>query len=81
MQIDFCAAIDRGNHEEFLHKLCSVGKLEVPCFQYLSNRSQHVVVDGCLSKLVNITSGVPQRSFGHIIVPPVHLGSFLNSGE
>ena len=26
--------------------------------QFLSNRSQHVMVDGCQSKLVNIASGV-----------------------
>ena len=30
--------------------------------QFLSNRSQHVRVDGCRSKLVNIVSGVPQGS-------------------
>ena len=30
--------------------------------QFLSNRSQHVMVDGCLSKLVNVVSGVPQGS-------------------
>ena len=30
--------------------------------QFLSNRSQYVVVDGCRSKLVNVVSGVPQRS-------------------
>ena len=28
--------------------------------QFLSNRSQHVMVDGCRSKLVNVVSGVPQ---------------------
>ena len=28
----------------------------------LSNRLQHVMVDGCLSKLVNVVSGVPQGS-------------------
>ena len=28
--------------------------------QFLSNRSQHVMVDGCRSKLVNVASGVPQ---------------------
>ena len=28
--------------------------------QILSNRSQHVMVDGCRSKLVNVVSGVPQ---------------------
>ena len=30
--------------------------------QFLSGRSQHVMVDGCRSKLVNVVSGVPQGS-------------------
>ena len=30
--------------------------------QFLSNRSQHVMVDGCWSQLVNVISGVPQGS-------------------
>ena len=30
--------------------------------QFLSNRSQFVLVDGCRNKLVNIVSGVPQGS-------------------
>ena len=30
--------------------------------QFLSDRSQHVMIDGCRSKLVNIVSGVPQGS-------------------
>ena len=30
--------------------------------QFLSNRSQYVLVDGCRSKLVNVLSGVPQGS-------------------
>ena len=30
--------------------------------QFLSSRSQYVVVDGCRSKLVNVVSGVPQGS-------------------
>ena len=28
--------------------------------EFLSDRSQHVMVDGCRSKLVNVVSGVPQ---------------------
>ena len=45
--------------------------------QFLSNRSKHVVADGCQSKLVNVVSEVPQGSvFGPIIVPPVHLELF-----
>ena len=30
--------------------------------QFLSNQSQHVMIDGCRSKLVNVVSGVPQSS-------------------
>ena len=30
--------------------------------QFLSDRSQHIMVDGCRSKLVNIVSGVLQDS-------------------
>ena len=30
--------------------------------QFLSNRSQNVLVDGCRSKLVNVVSVVPQGS-------------------
>ena len=30
--------------------------------QFLSDRSQHVMVDSCRSKLVNVLSGVPQGS-------------------
>ena len=36
--------------------------------QFLSNRSQQVMVDGCRSKLVNVVSGVPQCSvFGSLL--------------
>ena len=30
--------------------------------QFLSNRSQHDMVDGCRSRLVNVVSGVPKGS-------------------
>ena len=30
--------------------------------QFLSNLSQHVMVYGCMSKMVNVVSGVPQSS-------------------
>ena len=36
--------------------------------QFLSNRSQHVLMDGCQSKLVDVVSGVPQGSvFGPLL--------------
>ena len=65
VQIDFSAAFDRVNHQGILYKLCSVGiggSMLSILTQFLSNRSQHVMVDGCRSKLVNIVSGEPQGS-------------------
>ena len=59
VQIDFSAAFDRVNHQGILYKLSSVGILIT---QFLFNRSQYVLVDGCHSKLVNIVSGVQQGS-------------------
>ena len=38
--------------------------------QFLSNRSQYVVVDGCRSKLVNVVSGVPQ---GNVLGPQLFI--------
>ena len=63
--IDFSTAFDRVNHQGILYKLCSVGILGSVLSiltEFLSNRSQHVMVDGCRSKLVNTVSGVPQGS-------------------
>ena len=52
---------DRVNYQGILYKLCSVGiGGSVLYIQFLSNRSQDVMVDGCHSKLVNVVSGVPQ---------------------
>ena len=65
VQIDLSAAFDRVNHLGILYKLCSVGiggSVQSILTQFLSNRSQQVVVDGCRSKLVNVVSGVPQGS-------------------
>ena len=65
MQIDFSAAFDGVNQLGILYKLCSVGTggsvLSI-LTQFLSNRSQQVMVGGCPSKLVNVVSGVPQGS-------------------
>ena len=57
MQIDFGAAFDRVNHLGILYKLCSVGiggSVLSILTQFLSNRSQQVMVDDCQSKLVNV---------------------------
>ena len=59
MQIDFSSAFDKVNHQGILYRLCSVG-IGGPVLyiltQFLLNRSQHVMVDGCRSKLVNVVS-------------------------
>ena len=65
VQIGFRAAFDRVNHQTILYKLCSVGiggSVVSILIQFLSNRSQHFMVDGCRSKLVDVVSGVPHGS-------------------
>ena len=60
VQIDFCTAFDRVNHQ-WISSSSAVWELEVLCclFWYsFSNRAQNVVVDGCRSKLVNVVSVV-----------------------
>ena len=84
MQIDFSAAFDRVNHLGVLYLLCSVGiggSVLSILTEFLSNRSQQVMVDGCRSKLVNVVSVVPQGFFGPVIVPPVHVGAFFHFGK
>ena len=64
-QIDFSAAFDMVNHLGILYKLCSVGiggSVLSILTEFLSNRSQQVMVDDCRSRLVNVVSGVPQGS-------------------
>ena len=50
MQIDFSAAFDRVSHQGILYKHSSVGiggSVLSVLTQFLSNRSQYVLVDGC----------------------------------
>ena len=65
MPIDFSAVFDRLYHQGILYRLCSMGiggyLLSIPT-QFLSNRSQHVMMDGSRSKLVDVVSGVQQGS-------------------
>ena len=65
VQIDFSAAFDKVNHRGILCKLCPVGSVSSVLSiltQFLTNQSQHVMVDGCRSKLINVRSGVPHGS-------------------
>ena len=78
VQVDFSAAFDRVNHQGILYWFCSVaigGSVLSILTHFLSNRSQHVMVDGCLSKLVAVVSGVPQ---GNVFGPILFL---LNTSE
>ena len=72
VQIDFSAAFAWVNLQGILYKLCSVGiggSVLSILTQFLSNRSQHIMVDGCMSKLVNVVSGVPLCSvFGPLLL-------------
>ena len=57
VQIDFSAAFDEVNHLGILYKLCSVGVLGSVLsilIQFLLNLSQDALVDGSLSKLINV---------------------------
>ena len=65
LQINFSAAFDRVKHLGILYKLCTVGiggSVLSILTQFLSNRSQQVMINGCRSELVNVVSGVPQGS-------------------
>ena len=65
VQIGFSAAFCRVNNLGILYKLYCVGIGGSVLFiltKFLSNRSQHVMVDGFRNKLVNVVSGVPHDS-------------------
>ena len=61
----FSAASERVNHRGILNSLCSLGiggyVLSI-LTQFLSNRSHHVMADGCRSKLADFVLRVPQVS-------------------
>ena len=49
--------------------------------QFLSNRSQHVMVDRCRSKLVNVVSEVPQSRVLARCCSSCTLQSFFHPGK
>ena len=85
VQIDFSSAFDRVNHQGILYRLSSVGiggSVLSVLTQFLSNRSQFVLVDGCRSKLGNVVSGVPQGSvLGPLLFLLYTSELFFHSGE
>jgi hypothetical protein len=63
--LDFSKAFDKCDHGIILDKLTALGisgKLNRWIEDFLRNRKQIVVVDGCKSEAVNVSSGVPQGS-------------------
>ena len=63
VQIDFSATFNRVDHHGILYRLCSIfiGRSVLSILtQFPSNRSPHVMVDGCRCKLVDVVSGVQQ---------------------
>ena len=84
VQIDFIEAFHRVNHQGILYKLCPVGiggSVLSVLTQFLSNRSQHVMEDGCRSKLIDVVRSAAGPCFGPVIVPPVDFGAFFHSGK
>ena len=87
VQIYFSAALDRVNHQGILYKLCSVGiggSVVSILTQFLSNRSQHIMVDDCWSKRINVLSEVPQGSvlvLGPLLFLLYTSELFFNSGK
>ena len=63
--LDFCKAFDKVSHRRLLKKLWAYGirgKLHVWINEFLSNRTQKVVVEGKESATAQVKSGIPQGS-------------------
>ena len=62
VRLDFSSAFDRVNHKALLFKLKSYGNFFNIFEEFLTNRSQRVVVDGHCGELHPVLSSVPQGS-------------------
>ena len=76
--LDFSKAFDCVPHQRLLHKLHYYNGISGHALylvkSFLSNRTQHVSINGSHSALANVTSGVPQGS----VVGPVLFLPYIN---
>ena len=75
--LDLSAAFDTVNHQILLRKLTAngIGGSAINWFKcYLAERSQSVVVNGALSKMVPLETGVPQGS----VLGPLLFALYVN---
>ena len=75
--LDFKKAFDSVAHNELLYKLWCFGVIDdlwMWCHAYLANRLQYVAINGAVSKILPVISGVPQGS----ILGPLFFLIFIN---
>ena len=77
MQIDFNTAFERVSHRKILYKLW-YWRFCVVCIDTVSlkNRSLHVSVDDCRSKLVSVPSGMTQGSVLGLLLSEMGMNYF-----
>ena len=80
--IDFSCAFDSVVHNKLLVKLVSYGitnDLLAFIKDFLTDRTQHVVVDGKMSSISKVLSGVPQGSILGLILFILYINDVVDS--